>query len=170
MKKFFALVLVLGLLLSLSGCFAEEVSLFWTERGKQNGFYIAVNKMARCCFVGAYDCLEYTENMQITIPDEYNGIPVTRLGGYYGRGLPTPFHILVDMRLSEDDPYPDGAPSCWAASVLPEGSKTEDLLFNLHIGKNLKTIKFVDMDSYKPFFNASGEVIYYHPVVYLTCS
>ena len=170
MKKFFTLILTVSLLISLSGCFAENISFCYKESVKQDGFLLSINKTANCCFAGRFECTEYTDCMQISIPDEYNGIPVTQLGGYFGRGVLSPFSINVDMRLSENDAYPDTYPSISSFSSLPAGSKTKDILFHLYIGKNLKTIEFVDMDRYNPFFNEAGEVIYYHPVVYVTCS
>lgn len=169
MKKFFALVLVLGLLLSLSGCFAEETSFGYTETGEKDGFRIAVNHIANCCFVSRYECLEYTENMQITLPDEYNGIPVTRLGGYYGRGLPIPFQIMYkSANVDYSDPH-----NPWhnkASFTISEDDHTEDVVFQLHIGKNIETVESVHMDTYYPHPDAEGNVIYYHPVVYVTCS
>ena len=170
MKKLLTLILTVSLLICLSGCFTENIAFCYTESARQDGFNLAINKTANCCFAGGFECTEYTDCMQISIPDEYNGIPVTQLGGYFGRGVPSPFSINVDMRLSENDAYPDTYPSSYSFSSLPAGSKTKDILFNLYIGKNLKTIEFVDMDCYNPFFNEAGEVIYYHPVVYVTCS
>lgn len=169
MKKFLALMLVLCLLLTLSGCYIEEACWFYTELEEQDGFTIAINKIANCCFVGDYECVEYTDNMQITFPDEYEGRPVTRLGGYFGRGLNIPFYIsYVDKTIDYSDIH-----NPWRnkdSFTISEDDYTEEVVFQLHIGPNIEAIKSVDMDIYYPHLKEDGSVIYYHPVVYVTCS
>ena len=92
-REFLAMILTICLMLCFSGCVLEETSLLYSDYTEIDGFYVAINKTANCCFVGSYNCTEYTENLEVTIPDDYEGIPIKRIGGYYGRGVPTPFSI-----------------------------------------------------------------------------
>lgn len=180
MKK--ALWIVLSCLLSLlflvscvSNVYqaAPEVCLFYSDSGIQDGFYIAVNKLADCCFVGCYFCEEYTEGMEITIPDEYGGIPITRIGGWFGRGVPTPFSISLGssfLNAPADSEYS----AVYGGSIenyqFDDPYTVEELVFVLHIGKNIQTVEYVDMDEYYPHINGDGSVTFYHPVVYINCS
>ena len=164
-RKFLAMILTICLTLCFSGCVLEETSLLYSDCTEIDGFYIAVNKTANCCFVGGYNCTEYTENLEITIPDDYNGIPIKRMGGYYGRGVPTPFSInLADSNLN----------ACEYTDIIDEFDISEDyvvedIVFNLNIGENIEIIEFVT-DGYYPHINDDGSITLYHPVVNINCS
>ena len=98
MKRFFLILLMILFAFGLYGCFFEEVSLLYSDHETVDGFFISINKTANCCFVGGYTCTEYAENLEITIPDHYDGIPIKRIGGYSGSGAPSPFSIsLYDL-------------------------------------------------------------------------
>ena len=103
MKKFTALILSIVLAFLLTGCI-DEVSMLYTEDAEKDGLTIVINKTAHCCFVGRF---EYTDETEITVPDEYNGIPITILGGYFGRGVPSPFTISLAKKYinAEDNKY-----------------------------------------------------------------
>jgi hypothetical protein len=45
----------------------------------------------------------------------------------------------------------------------------EEVLFQLHIGKNIDVVDFVLTDYY-PHINEDGSITFYYPVVYITCS
>lgn len=171
MKKFIALITVLACVLMLSGCTAEEISLLYSEFGYEDNFNFAVNKTANCCFVSNYDCTEYTEDMELTVPDEFNGVLVKRLGGYFGRGLPCPFLIS----LSEYINAPEGSEYCGiyneaSLSRIDDEYTVENIRFILNIGKNIDTVEYVEMDTYYPHINDDGSITFYHPVVYINCS
>ena len=109
--------------------------------------------------------------MEITIPDDYNGIPIKRVGGFSGIGVPSPFRIdlsQVYMNAPEGSEldmiwsYPD--------DELSVAYTIENVVFQLHIGKNIEEIDFVFMDDYYPHIDEDGTVTFYHPVVYITCS
>ena len=171
MKKTVAFLLLVSFLLCLSACDLDGVAYFYSYSGEYNGFGIAVNKLANCCFVSGYTCTEYTEGMEITIPDDYNGIPIKRVGGFSGIGAPSPFGIdlsQVYMNAPEGSEfdmiwrYPD--------DELSVAYTIENVVFQLNIGKNIEEIDFVFMDDYYPHINEDGTVTFYHPVVYITCS
>jgi len=168
MKKFLALILPIILLFCLTGCVFEEVSLLYSVDGEKDGFYIAVNETANCCFVGGYTCTEYVKNQEITIPDEYENKPITRIGGYCGRGVPSPFYISLEelyMNALEGSEY--AAVFC---GDISDDYHVEELPFIFHIGQNIKTIEYVEMEQYYPHINEDGSITFYHPVVYVICS
>ena len=142
-RKFLAMILTICLTLCFSGCVLEETSLLYSDYTEIDGFYIAVNKTANCCFVGGYNCTEYTENLEITIPDDYNGIPIKRMGGYYGRGVPTPFSInLADLYMNapEESEYNAVFGGNIDEFDISEDYVVEDIVFNLNIGENIEII------------------------------
>lgn len=173
MKRLFSVILVIGLLFSLTGCLAEEISLYYDETAEKDGFFFAINETANCCFVGSFNCDEYTENMEITIPDEYEGKPITQIGGYFGRGVPSPFRISVsDIYVNA----PEGSEyhSIYSGDIdefdIEADYTVQNIVFTLNIGKNIKTIKYVNMDDYYPHINEDNSITFYHPVVEINCS
>ena len=169
-----ALILVIMLLcIGLKGCPDKNTALNYSEHAESDGFYIAVNKRANCCFVGYYDCKEYTDNMEITIPDEYKSIPVKRIGGYFGRGYPVPFGISMGDLYNN---VPEGSEynAVYSGDIrqydFEDNYSVENLVFTVNIGKNIDTIVNVDMDVYYTNINKDGSITFYHPVVYVNCS
>lgn len=173
MKKCIISFLAIVLILCLSGCIAEDVSLLYSESTVEDGFSIAVNKTADCCFVGEYECPYYTQNLEITVPDDYEGIPITQLGGYQGRGVPSPFSISVaDIYMNA--PKGSNFEGVYSGNLyeynISEEYTVTDLPFVLNLGKNIETIKYVVSDEYYPHLNDDGSVTFYHPVVSINCS
>jgi hypothetical protein len=172
-KKFLVIILSISLILCLSGCFFEGVSLFYSDIAEVDGFCVGINETSNCCFVGGYNCTEYTENLEITIPDDYQGMPIKRIGGYYGRGVPTPFSIsLADLYMNapEDSDYNAVFSGDIKEFEISEKYTVEDVIFNLNIGKNIEVIDFVVMDEYYPHINEDGSIVFYHSVVNINCS
>lgn len=159
--------------LCLLGSIADDVSLLYSRETSVDGFELCVNETANTCFVGQYTCREYTENMEITVPDEYDGKKVTRLGGYFGGGVPTPFVISVAELYINDVSYGKYG-GAYHGDIekfnITDEYTVEELPFVLNIGKNIKIIKNVEMEIYYPHLNEDGTVTFYHPVVYINCS
>ena len=173
MKRGLVLFLLVSLALCCTGCIAESACWLYSSDGKINGFYVAVNETANCCFVGTYTCEDYAENQEITIPDEFDGKPIKRIGGYCGSGVPSPFSISVAslyMNASEDSEYGGIYHGDLKDFNIAEEYRVENVRFVLNIGKNIKTIEFVDMDEYYPHINEDGSITFYHPVVYVKCA
>ena len=173
MRKFLALILSICLALCLSGCVLEETSFLYSDVAEKDGFYIAINKTANCCFVGSYNCAEYNENLEITIPDDYEGVPIKQIGGYYGRGVPTPFSISLDdlyLNAPEDSVYSAVFNGNIDEFNISEDYVVEEIIFNLNIGENVENIEYVVMDQYYPHINEDGSITFYHPVVDINCS
>ena len=175
MRKIFAVILSICLTFCLSGCFFEEVSLLYSDGVKIDGFYVGINKTSKCCFVGNYSCTEYTENLEITIPDNYEGMPIKRIGGYFGRGVPMPFSVsLADLYMNAPEDSIFAAIFSGDINKLEiiknENYVIEDVVFTLNIGKNIEIVEFVDMDKYYPHINDDGSITFYHSVVNINCS
>jgi hypothetical protein len=173
MKRLFIALLLISFTICFSGCLSEEVSMLYSDTVEMDGFFIAINKLSNCCFVGSYQCTEYTENLEITIPDAYDGIPITRMGGYYGTGVPTPFLIsLADLYMNapENSKYNGVFSGNINDFEIAEAYIIENVVFHLNIGKNIEAIEFVSMDTYYPHINEDGSITFYHPVVYTNCS
>lgn len=169
MKKLTVFILCIATALLLSGC-ADGVSMLYTESAEKDGFNIAVNKTANCCFVGSF---EYTDETEITVPDEYNGIPITRLGGYFGRGVPSPFTISLAekyMNAKEASDYSGVFGGDISEYEIKDEYSVENIKFVLNIGKNIKSIEKVVMDNYYPHINEDNSITFYHPVVEINCS
>lgn len=171
MKKHLAAVLALLLAFLCAGC-GEDVALFYSESVEEDGFCFVINKTANCCFVGSWEFDGDWSNTEITIPDSCNGIPVTRIGGYRGRGFPMPFGISLYVLMNRAESlefgaiygeHPDNFDLKYEYSV-------EDVPFVLNIGKNIRQIVYLDMDEYFPRVNEDGSVTFLHPVVWINCS
>ena len=157
-------LLVLYLLLHF---FGGGISLLYTSSETVGQFMFATNYISGEVFVATAEEFSYPRESEITVPDTYKGYPVTRLGGYFGRGLPMPFLI---------DPYFekiifDGMYTYSEASLpeIEEPYHIEKVVFDLNIGKNLQTIHNV-MIFYYSNTNADGSITLYLPVVRVHCS
>ena len=173
MKRIIAIFVMLFVILSLSGCVLEDICLLYGNRITENGFEIATNNVANCCYVGAYTCSQNEIDYEITIPDEYDGTPITRMGGYYGRsGFPVPFYIDISdqfMNAPDDSSYNIvyyGEVSNFNITVP---HTVQELTFILNIGKNIKDIEIIE-NPYFPHINDDGSITLFHPVFYINCS
>lgn len=167
MKRTLCLFLLATLMLSLfSGC-DSDIAMLYTESTTVDNLWIEINKLQNRCFASGYEYDGTEEGRQITIPDEYNGIPVVKLGGFVGTGVPSPFCILLSYYMNAEEG------SEWYGvyhESLTADYPVENIVFSLHIGKNIKEMDFLDMDTYYPHVNEDGSILFYHPVVEVTCS
>ncbi len=171
------MISVLMLFLIFAGC---DASIFYNESAVVNGLRIEISREANKCFAGCYTCNDYEENMEITIPDSYDGIPLTQLGGYVGSGAPSPFWIDTEGKYT-NIPY-DADVSYWydgekalcesddALSEFNGDYRIENVIFKLNLGKNITRIELVSMGDYLAWINEDESITFYHPVVYIVCS
>ncbi len=171
MKKVSAIILTVFLAISLCACNTKGMSLLYNETVQYDNFIIAINDFNDCCFVGHYTVEKYTDNMSITIPDAYNDMPIERIGGYYGTGVPTPFYIDLPEFLNA----PEESSFSGIYGGHPDDFKLDvkytivELSFRLNIGKNINTIENVANDLYYPHINDDDSITFYHPVVEIVC-
>ena len=131
MKKALALFLILCFI-PCCGC-----SLHYGEKTITKDYLTYYqSSVSKVCFAGCYEWDGKEESTTITIPDEVDGYKVTKLGGYIGRGVPTPFYI--DFSNVGSYYYGD----------IPDNAEIITYHFTLNIGKNLNEIQKVVIDDY----------------------
>ena len=167
MKKtrFLKIVSVLTLcfmLFSLAGC-----SLFYDgERTEDGRMFIGYSKLYKQAFVGM---IWYSaEDTEFVLPDEYNGIPVTTLGGYIGRGYPCPFDFSMEFpekfqqyreeqrAFGTTDPVFDETRDGW-----------ETFVFTIRLGRNIREIKYTEPCAYYGIEIDNGDGTYTSDILYM---
>ncbi len=121
--------------LCLSSC-----SLTYAYQADENGIQICYSELENNAFIGSVS-LESEETEEIILPNEYNGIPITVLGGYFGRGVPTPFNVIFDS------PHEEGKGFITWNDETDDSFKDatiHDLTLSLILPKNLKSIDYVE--------------------------
>lgn len=126
-KKFLYIILAaIMCACALTACTYSQYESF--EEGNINGGYNKHDAFVGMCFWDGGDKV-------IELPDEYNGLPVTTLGGYIGIGSPDPFAIVL-----RDENYRMYRDSFINAIELPD-DEYETITFTVKIGKNLRGIE-----------------------------
>ena len=77
-------------LFGLSVC---SCSLFY-DYDKEGRFGIGYSKIENSAFIADVD-YDFGDDRKIILPSDYNGIKIKTLGGYFGRGVPSPFGLSV---------------------------------------------------------------------------
>ena len=114
--------------------FAYAHSCFvYRPAGEKDGFAI---------YEGMFDCYaaQYAwdgKSTELTVPDTFNGKPITSLGGFYGRGVPCQCYI----NFGSFDPG--------------------DTKFILHFGKNIKEIKSLDYEQFSQIIPSADNKYFY---------
>lgn len=85
---------------ALCFCFAAFAFLFCScslfyDYDKVGAFGIGYSKIEKNAFVADFDYVFGGEN-RIVLPSEYKGIKIKTLGGYFGRGVPSPFGVSIN--------------------------------------------------------------------------
>ncbi len=86
-------------------------------------------------FLGSIS-FQYNDEVEliIKVPDTVKGLPVTELGGHYGLGVRAPFKINTPtFEVNNPEKFYSRYPECSEYEL-------EDLVFQIHISKNLKKI------------------------------
>lgn len=144
MKKRIVVFLSIFICLTFTGCSL----LFDFRSDAMDDFDIGYSKALKEAFVSSYNWDGIDENKNIVIPEEYNGMKITALGGYFGRGVPCAFGVqlpesYLNNLCSESNE--------WFISDAYEYIESVDtvyLNFNLHISKNIENITEHDLDCF----------------------
>lgn len=166
MKKFIVVVIIFLLISCFSGCRSFT-------KANIDGQNIWVHPTENYAFAGTFFCEEYYEGIQISIPDDYNGIPITQLGGSNSLDKVDSFTIHISnqfLNVPEDSPYYGVIYTDLGNAEITDSYVVEDLVFVLNLGKNIQNIQLASFDRYFPSFDVTGSLVFYHPVVYVVCS
>jgi hypothetical protein len=173
MKRAFriAICVILGILILIPCSLALFFSFFRTDKAVVNGLEIHISRSKQTCIVGRYVCEEYIPNMEIVVPDTYNGFPVIGFGGNVTfQGGPSAFWIdICDLYMNA----PSNSKYHSIFYGVEDGFNEHqiiDLPFQLIIGKNIRNLSHILFPCYYPHINEDGTVTFYHPVVYVICS
>ena len=121
MKKLLAVFLSVLICFTFSGC----SMLFDYQSEAINNFDIGYSKILNEAFVSSYNWDGTEDTMNIVIPEEYRGIPITSLGGYFGRGVPCAFG--VDLTESYQKSLCDEA-NQWGTSKIYDDIENIELI------------------------------------------
>lgn len=141
---FLAAVLLAAALFSL-----WDAAMFYKGPVAEGSQEYYVNKISRRAFAGSYVWDGDPDHMTVTIPDEVDGLPVTALGGYYGRGVPTFFGVTL--------------PEAYRSTITPQEwmEDQEELVFTVELSKHVKELNCVDM-GYDTVGVRPGAAVRYH--------
>ena len=136
--------------------FSFLLAIYYTswEETKINNLDVYYSKVTRSCLAGCFEWDGNTENMTITVPDEYEGMKIKSLGGFVGMGTPTLFFIMVPEYL-----HPEVV-SCteYEDCIGTVSEYTVTYSFTVNLGKNIKNFeKFTYKDYY---MDANDNVVY----------
>lgn len=143
LKKALKIVAILAVICFAFMCILAVVFASWKET-KVNNLNIYYSKLSKDCTAGLYEWDGNTENKIIIIPDEFEGIKISNLGGPSSGSAPALFYI-----------------------GMPENVKTGDEYnFTIKLGKNIKYAhNFLYSDEHTDYKgNVLCKVHYYYEV------
>lgn len=165
-KRMLAALLLVTLLLCLSGC----SYLYEHENEAVGAFDVGYSRLLRDAFLTNYMWDGTQEGLRIETPERYGSYSVTGLGGYCGRGVPSPFHI-EPSESARERLCPEAARWYFISTTRNIDDYTlEYVQFSLHIGKNIKAAKNVWLGGLV-YAECEGEVRdrVYMLTCYVTC-
>lgn len=152
-----AVSLVLCSAAVFSGC-----SLFY-DYTYENGVGIGYSKIEKSAFVADIGW-KTGDSFTIVLPNEYNGIPIKELGGYFGRGVPSPFRFMIDINAlfpDCDDCYAtdekrlyDEPPAWW------NNAEITNCDFVITLPSRLERIRYVSMDVFVAVYNLEDGTVF----------
>lgn len=164
MKRIVLLALVLVILFSFCSCMYDQSSYKdGDDTAPFNSFYYS--NFWGDAYVGYYIWDGTEEGKTIVIPENYKDYPVTMLGGYFGRGYPTPFYVSFAAEVQEllfPNAYDwwrtwvQSYPKTTSNGVEP--SDVQYITFNIHLSKNIKEFKNTHLDDvFEATYEDNGE-------------
>ena len=143
MKRIVCILTIIAMIFILAGC----TEYHYDQMGDFGIGYSASNNKA---YVGGYSYDLTKSSTDIVIPEEYNGIPITKLGGYFGLGVPTPFG--VDF---VHESFPDyesveliSSPKIDMIYDIIDVKKTEIIYidFTIYVSKNIEEFVYTSLN------------------------
>ena len=143
MKKLLVALVAVLLLFSLCGC-----CLYYDSRGiTENSLEVFYAPTIKEAFIHTYYWDGSDEGKTIVIPESYEGCTITAFGGYHGRGVPSPFHVVFTEE-AQELLRPDAFR--WDMNYLDniKDYNVEYIHFNLHISQYIDEIVDMNLDEY----------------------
>lgn len=146
-SRFIKIIIAVVAVIALS--FIEDVVEIstWESAEIKTNLDAYYNKLTKDCFIGEYYWDGNIENMTIVVPDKYENYKVKGLGGFFGRGAPIAFSVVMpDELLAEVE------------SVSDEGDDFEatTYTFTVKLGNNIKKITNFSYECY--YYDEDGNV------------
>ncbi|MBE6644511.1 MAG: hypothetical protein E7612_03920 [Ruminococcaceae bacterium] len=168
MKKIIAIPLLIVVVFSFASC-----CLFYDyECNATDNFDIGYSKLLNQAFLSDYNWDGTEKGMNIVIPEEYKKIPVTAFGGYFGRGVPCSFGILLTDEAKELL-SPNATGWYFTSNISThENYEIKYLNFNVHISSNISEMEGLWLDRYivaKHKNDTSTSYEIYVPLCNVTC-
>lgn len=109
------------------------MSYHYDSPSAANTFGFGVNDVEAFAAEYAWDGSE--EGLTAAIPERYEGMGVTAIGGFYGRGVPCPFRASIpdSLKTIQGDYFITSSPF--------EGDTYENLVFHFAMSKNVREVR-----------------------------
>ena len=144
LKTYLQIILILALI-TLTGCTS---SMDYSDTASEGPWTVSLNKDGKDAFATSY-VWDGTEASLRIEPGEIEGCYITRYGGYYGRGLPEPFSIVIPNASHVDE------------KDVPEDAKVRELVFTMVFGSQIRDIFCRQLAGYYRAKDNDGKDIYY---------
>ncbi len=98
------------------------------------------------------------DDPNIVIEDNYKGIPITELGGYFGRGVPCPFYVLA--KIKTPDVNQNFIAKYDADFIYTDNVQIHEYYVNINLPSTLKSVTYATKDVFcSSYGNNDGEEI-----------
>ena len=169
MKKPLVLILSVFIALLLCGCTYNDCETVGDMQFLYGSFLFSQNYNPDGAAVSAYVWDGDPEKTDIVIPEKFDKQKVKCLGGYLGRGFPSPFYIDCDSYLgikSDVDEMGESMTFSMDASMIEPGTRVIYTDFTIHLSKYIEKI-YARADATE--YTVNGEKIAYCPRVRIIC-
>ena len=149
-------MLICGLLF-LTGCTGYESGV------QMEGVDYYIDTSGKRAFAGECRWQYSDQPSDITVHETAEGARVTRLGGFFGTGVPSPFQITADR-----DTYRFSGEEIYASDYgLPVVSATVPV--TIHLPETVEEIKYVHPSLYYGDLSQDGVIAFYRPYLRVDC-
>ncbi len=128
------------------------MALCYSETVTEGPWTAALYRDGNEAFVSEYVWDGTEEGLRIE-PDEVEGCTVTRYGGFFGRGLPMPFSIIIPDSVSVKE------------SEIPADAEVEDITFTMVISERILEVYVNDLERFFCLEDEDGNLSYYRLLV-----
>jgi hypothetical protein len=140
-RRFIAVFSLLVASFSLASC---DMASFYSEAETTEPVDLYYNSRSKIAFAGGFRWSGGAEGTSYSLPDQVQGYPLMRLGGYFGRGVSDAFTVIFEN-------YAGPSPSSVTTdnfctlekSLLPKGAEIHFVPFVFSLGASLKEISNV---------------------------